>query len=123
MAAKPDQGQPGTNVSGEFRPQGKGPHDDVEVRVGYGLVHVPHLGAFLCNVHIREFRLTEVEDGWRGMFKGDRAGKPVVAYVFQTTYKDALVLAITSMDLGQLSWTHDQYPPKRFSSPGPRLLF
>lgn len=102
---------------------GKGPHDDREVRLGYGLKSAEALVALMAGVRLREVRFTEVEDGWRAMFKGDLKGKPVVAYAYHDTYAAVLMFSITSLDLGRLSWHHDEYPPKRYGNPPIPLRF
>jgi hypothetical protein len=108
---------------GEWRRTGKGPHDDLEVRVGYALTNVPVMAFMLDDVTIREVRLTEVEDGWRLMLKGDRSGKPVVAYTYGDTYRDTMVAGLTMLDTGKAYWDHDEYPPKRFAKPTTPLRF
>lgn len=114
---------PLSKLIGTWRTPGQGPHDDVEVRLGYGLRHVEQLTEMHGNVRLREFRVTEVEDGWRVMFKGDRRGKPVVAYVYASSYINALIVAITSLDIGKCVWHHDEYPPKRYDKPTVPLRF
>ena len=114
---------PSTEVGGKWRNPGQGPHPDPEVRLGYALRQAPALSSKVAGVRLRELRITEVDDGWRVMLKGDRGKKPLVAYIFSETYIDALVIAMTSLDIGRLTWHHDEYPPKRYASPTTPLRF
>jgi len=123
MRARKQRPEQLSKLSGTWRTRGKGPHDDPEVRLGYGLKHAPANARYKSDVHLREIRVTEVEDGWRVMFKGDRGKRPVIAYVFAETYAIAVVLAVTSLDIGILAWYHDDYPPKRYDKPTGRLRF
>lgn len=109
--------KPRSKLPGTWRPAGKGPHDDVEVRFGYAIKHAPTSVAVMHGVTLREVRATEVDGGWRLMFKGNRKGKPVVAYIYHDSYLEALVLAFTTLDVGLLVWHHDDYPPKPSDSP------
>lgn len=115
--------QPRTKVPGNWRPPGKGPHDDPEVRLGYRMKHAPANTRHRAGVHLREFRLTEVEGGWRAMVKGDRGNEPVVCYIFAETYATALIICITSLDINYVTWHHDAYPPKRYGNPTTPLRF
>lgn len=114
---------PAMNIASRWRPSGQGPNPDLEVRIGYAVRHIEAHAAWKHQVHIRELRVTEVEDGWRLMFKGDRDGKPVVSYIYNDTYLSALTLGLTTLDLGQCSWEYDKYPPKRYGSPPVALRF
>lgn len=113
------QGKP----SGTWEPPGKGPHDSLELRVGYGLANLPATVKEETGVYFREFRISEVEDGWLAVVKGDRGKRPVVAYAFAASYREALTLAITLQDTGRAVYDHDRYPPKRWPGPTKRLDF
>lgn len=115
--------QPRTKVPGTWRTPGKGPHDDLELRVGYGLSHMQVTAAKTGRIYLREFRITEVEDGWLAMVKGDRGKKALVAYFFAETYRGALVSAITSLDTGTAPYRADSYPPRRYLPDPGRLVF
>lgn len=112
-----------TEVPRTSRPPGQGPHPDPEVRFGYALKHAPALSVREAGVHLRELRVTEVDAGWRVMLKGDRGPQPVVAYIFSETYAAALLIALTSLDIGRLTWHHDAYPPTRYDNPPVPLRF
>ncbi len=118
-----EHSSPRTKVPGTWRPPGQGPHPDLEVRLGYALKHAEAHTSWKHQVHLREVRLTEVEDGWRLMFKGDHDGKPVVAYAYDDTYIDALIQGLTTLDLGRCVWSPDDYPPKRYAKPTVPLRF
>lgn len=105
-------GEPPIKIGGEFRGRGKGPHDDVEVRVAYALIHAPTLASFLSNVELREFRINQVDDGWRLMLKGKRGREHQVAFFYAENWRDLVTLAVTSLDTGRVDWYHDRYPPK-----------
>ena len=105
-------GRPPIKIGGEWRPQGKGPHDDVEVRVAYALVHVPVLAKFLSDVDLREFRISSADGGWRLMLKGTRRDKHVVAFFHADSWKDLITLCATTLDTGAATWYPDLYPPK-----------
>ena len=95
----------------------------MDLRVGYGLANLPATVLEEGLVRLRELRITEVEEGWLAMVKGDKGKRPVVAYAFANTYREALTLAITLQDTGQASWDSDDYPPKRYPAPTQRLAF
>lgn len=108
----PSAGEPSIEIEGEFRPQGKGPHDDVEVRVAYSLVHAATLTWFMEQVELLELRVSVLEDGYRVMLKGTRKGKHLVAFFRAASWREAITLAATSVDCGYVTWWPDQYPPK-----------
>ena len=120
-AGRPDH--PQTKVSGTSRPPGQGPHPDPEVRFGYALKQAPAYTQKHGGVHLRELRVTEVDGGWRVMVKGDRGKEPVVCYTYHESYVAALVLAMSFLDQGQVTWHHDRYPPQRYASPPIPLRF
>lgn len=99
-----------TKVGGHWRTPGRGPADDLEVRFGYSLIQTPAMSLELCGVELSEFRVTRVDVQWRCMLKGLRRNKPVVAFFYEDTYKDVLVLALTSLDLGRVKWYPDKFP-------------
>jgi len=101
---------PPLNNGGEYRTQGKGPHDDVEVRVAYGLTHAPRHAKWTQNVELREFRITDIGGSWRVMLKGRRKGKAMVAFFNAETWRDAIALSVTSLDTGYVTWRPDRYP-------------
>lgn len=98
---------------GQWRTQGKGPHDDLEVRVAYALVNAETIARFLDGVLLQEFRLTALELGYRVMLKGMRGGKPVVAYFYEEAWRDVVRLAVTSLDTARATWTPDIHPLKK----------
>lgn len=62
---------------------------------------------------MRELRLTDMGDEWRVMLKGERRGKPVVAFLHAATWRDAIVLCATSLDTGNVLWRPDRYPGEK----------
>ncbi len=105
-------GKTPTEVGGEWRLSGKGPHDDPEVRLGYGLCHVPTMCLMLEGVVFSEFRVTALADGYRVMVKGMRGEDPVVSFYYADTFRDVVMVAVTHLDIGRSTWNHDAYPPK-----------
>lgn len=97
--------------SGEWRAQGKGPHDDIEVRVAYGLFHTPTVVAFLDGVDLDEMRISKLPHTWRLMLKGRRSGQPLVAFYYADTWRDLIVLMVTSTDSQHTGWQQDDHPP------------
>lgn len=114
---------PRSKLHGTWQAPGKGPADNLEERFGYALKHAPAYAERKEGVRLRELRVTEVEDGWRAMLKGDRRGKPVVAYFYAPAFSDVLVQCLTSLDSHYCSWHHDEYPPRRYVSPTTTLRF
>lgn len=105
-------GKPPIKIGGRWRPLGKGPHDDLEVRVAYSLRHGETLCGFLAGVELTQFTLFKREDGWLVMLKGVRVGRKVVAFLNAADFSGALVLAATSMDTARVPWKKDNPPPK-----------
>lgn len=107
-------GKPLIKISGEWRPQGKGPHDDVEVRVAYGMFHIPTLLQFIDGVSLTEIRLQPITGGWRGMIKGTRGKEKLVAWFYGASLHEVLVLLVTSADTGYVDWGPDRpWKPKK----------
>lgn len=105
--------KPPLNNGSEYRTQGKGPHDDVEVRVAYGLTHAARHAKWTQNVELREFRITAVDDGCWVMLKGRRNGTKLVAHFNAGDWKDAIALCVTCLDTGRVSWVLDDYMPRK----------
>lgn len=103
-------GAPPIKIGGEWRPSGKGPHDDVEVRVAYSFLHAPTLARFLSGVAITAVWLTVEPGGWRATIKGGRGSKHVVAYLHGASFRDAVTICATSLDTGSLRWWEDSRP-------------
>lgn len=103
-------GQPPIKIGGEWRPPGKGPHDDVEVRVCYSFLHAPTLAKFLSNVDLQAMWLMVEDGGWRLTLKGRRRGKPVVAYFHERNLRDVVTLAATTLDCARVTWWEDPRP-------------
>lgn len=104
--------RPPIKIGGEWRTQGKGPHDDLEVRVAYSLRHGPALCSFLAGLELTQMSLFKREDGWLVMLKGERPGKQRVAFLNASTFEGALVLAATALDSGNVPWKVDVPWPK-----------
>lgn len=104
-------GAPPMKIGGELRPPGKGPHDDVEVRVAYSLRHGDVLCAFLAGLELTQMSLFKREDGWLVMLKGERGKKKRVAFMNAGTFADALVLVATSLDTNSVPWREDKPRP------------
>jgi len=105
-------GNPPIKIGREFRPRGQGPHDDVEVRVAYALLHAEALAFFLTGVVLREWRVVALADRYYVMLKGKRKGKFVVAFIHANTWRDAMVCAATTLDTDSATWHEDKHPPK-----------
>ena len=103
---------PSTKVDSQWRPPGKGPHDDIEVRLAYGLIHMPVLTDFLAGITLKEIRVTAVEGGWRVMLKGKRGKEHKVAFFAADTLRGALMEAVTTVDINYTEWHPDRFPPK-----------
>jgi len=112
MGKPKSTGLPPSKDGRPWRPPGKGPHDDREVRLAYGLVHLPAVAHFLDGVELQEMRLTLVEEGYRVMLKGKRGNQPKVAFLYANSWKDALILVATTLDSGHSVWWDDKYPPR-----------
>ncbi len=123
MEGTPGNDRPPTEVAGKWRSPGRGPSDDLDLRVGYGLANMPGTARKTSGLAFREFRITEVEDGWLAMVKGDKGRRPVVAFAYAETYRDALLLGLTLLDTGRCWWQDDDYPPKRYPDKPGRLIF
>lgn len=106
-------GWPPIKIGGEWRPKGKGPHDDVEIRVAYGMFHAPTTAAMMDGVSLHHCWMSQVDDQWRVMLKGTRRGKPMVAFFYGPSWRDAIVLMVTSLDSGHAAWRTDTKPPKK----------
>ena len=100
-----------TKVSGEWRTQGKGPHDDVEVRVAYSFIHAPALAYFLAGVELTPVRFTKEQGRWLLMLLGERPRMRVVAFVSADTYREAIVLCATYLDTNSVPWKESKPPP------------
>ncbi len=104
-------GRPPIKIGGEWRPNGKGPHLDVEVRVAYAILHAQTLTQYLDGVTLTQLRVTPKRDHVLVMLKGTRKGKPLVAWFGQPTWREALTLVATCMDSGHVEWRIDEPPP------------
>lgn len=91
---------------------GKGPHDDLEVRVAYSLFITPALTRYIAGVELLELRVSAVGEEWRLMLKGLRRGKHLVAFFYAPTWRDVFVHMTTMVDIGYVTWYDDIYPPK-----------
>ncbi len=91
---------------------GRGPHDDIEVRVAYILNHAPALTSWVSDVVLKEFRVSVLKDGYRVMVKGKRRKEHVVAFFNADTWSQVLATATTSLDTHYAVWHRDMYPPK-----------
>lgn len=105
-----EAGWPSIKIDGEWRPPGKGPHDDVEVRVAYSFLHAPALARFLSGVDMDAMWLMAEEGGWRLTIKGKRGERPVVAYFHATSFRNVVTLAATSLDTDRAKWWPDDNP-------------
>ncbi len=97
-------------IDGEWRSKGKGPHDDLEIRVAYSFLNLPEYSRWTTQVEVTAVWLTAEEGGWRVSLKGIRRGRPLRAFLHAPDYKAAVVLAGTSVDVGQVEWKHDPRP-------------
>lgn len=104
--------RPAPNGAGEWRPGGKGPHSDVEVRVAYGLFHAETNAFFLDGVVLTQMGMFKKDDGWLLLLKGTRGKRKLKAWLHAVTWRDALVLAATCLDSAHLNWQTDTPPPK-----------
>lgn len=116
MGPVPERRPPSRDAGG-WRRRGQGPHDDVEVRVAYALVNAECLARFLDGVTLQEFRVTAMAEDYRVMLKGVRGGKPVVCFLYEATWRDALRLGVTMLDTGRVYWEPDDYPLKNARQP------
>lgn len=103
-------GRPPIKIGGEWRPQGKGPHSDVEVRVAYSLFHAEVNAFFLDGVKLTQMSLFKKDDGWLLLLKGVRRGRKLKAWFVAPSFRDALVVATTSLDCAHVSWQADTPP-------------
>lgn len=118
MAWYAKESEQATKVTGEWRPDGKGPHDDVEVRVAYGLHHLDKVVLFLCGVELTHFSLFKKRDGWLVMLKGVGPRHPMIAWMHAKTFKEALVVVATTCDSSHVDWRIEDPPrPKGQASP------
>lgn len=108
--ARTEERRPTSKDDNRWRKQGKGPHDDLEVRVAYALVHIPTLLRFLADITLTAFWITAEEGGWRLTIKGIRRKKPVVAYLHVEAFRDLMGAAATSADSNTLRWWPDKHP-------------
>lgn len=104
---------PPIEIASQWRRNGKGPHDDVEVRVAYALCHVPVMTRMLDGVEFSEFRVTALAEGYRVMVKGTRGKHALVSFYYGDTFRDVLACALTHLDTGRAYWVLDDYPVKR----------
>lgn len=104
--------EPPIKIGGRWRPAGKGPHDDVEIRVAYSFIHLPNAVFLLDGVSLTDFSLMKREDGWLVMLKGTRRGVKKIAWLHAKTWKEAVTLAATATDSQHTPWA-DPKPPKR----------
>lgn len=95
---------PPIEIAGTWRNRGRGPHDDVEVRVAYGLLHLDTVVHFLHGIELTAFALWKKEDEWVVMLKGQGPRKPMIAWLHAPTFKDALVMAATACDSSHVDW-------------------
>lgn len=112
MAGPYQAGEPSTEVGGAWRTPGKGPDDDLEVRVGYSVVHAQANSYYLAGVVLSELRLAQGKRGCYVMLRGKRRGKKLVAFMHGATWRDALVIAATALDTNRVPWNLDTWKPK-----------
>lgn len=112
MERLPVHGAPAIKVAGEYRPAGRGPHDDIEVRVAYSLRHGAVLCEFLADLELTQLSLFKQEDGWLVMLKAKRGKRKRVAFMQAADFSDALVIAATSLDTNRVPWKVDKPRPK-----------
>jgi len=101
--------EPPIKIGGPWQRLGKGPAGDVEARVAYGLVNAPETAEYTSGVKLTEFRVSEVLDGYRVILKGRSRGKPRIAFVHATTWRDAIRLAVTMLDSAHVPWGRDTW--------------
>ncbi len=111
MPLHQDAQLPPITIGGQWRPGGKGPHDDIEVRVAYGIFNTPVLTQMLGGVELSQLRVTKVDYGWLIMLKGVRRGRYLVAFFSAPTMRDVFVLMTTCVDIGYVTWKDDDHPP------------
>lgn len=107
----PEAPRPPIKIGREWRPNGRGPHDDLEVRVAYSLRQGEALCWFLAGLELTQMSIFKQEDGWLVMLKGERPGAKRVAFLNASTFEGALVLAATAMDSGNVPWKLDTPRP------------
>lgn len=112
MPGKAQAASPPIKIGGEWRTRGRGPHDDLEVRVAYSLRHGETLCGFLAGVELTQLTFFKKPEGWLIMLKGKRGRDKRVAFLNAFTFEGALVLAATAMDSGDIPWKKDNPPPK-----------
>lgn len=96
--------EPPINIAGTWRSAGKGPDTDLEVRIGYGLMHMDRNADFLHGIQLTHYSMFRVDDGWLVMLKGKGPRKPYIAWIHGPTFKAAMVAATTSIDSGHVDW-------------------
>jgi len=97
-------------IGSRFRPAGKGPHDDPEIRVAYSLVNLPETLSHLSGVELVAFWVTRTPDGWRLTLKGRRGDKYLVAYMHESEFRDILIAGVSTVDTARCSWQPDKRP-------------
>lgn len=107
----PMHGGPPIKIGGEWIPNGRGPNDNLEVRVAYALRHGETLCKFMAGVTLTQLTLFKKDYGWLVMLKGARGKEKLVAFLSATDFSGALVLAATSMDTSRVPWKKDEPPP------------
>lgn len=112
MSRGPTRPAPSIKIDGAWRPRGKGPHDDREVRMAYALCHTPTLTKLLSGVDFTELRVTKLAEVYRVMVKGKRGKRYLVSFFYGGTIVEALMSALTHLDTGYAHWKDDAYPPK-----------
>ena len=105
-------GRPPIKIGGEWRSQGKGPHDDVEVRVAYSLFHAEANAFFLSGVKLTQMSVFAKPDGYLLLLKGKRGKKKLKAWLHADSWRAALTLGSTCLDCDRVPWTLDERPPK-----------
>ncbi len=110
-------GQSPIKIGDEWMPKGKGPHDDIEVRVAYGLFQTPDLVGDLASVDLQEMRLSVNRGEWRLLLKGVRRKRYVIAYFYAPTWREVLTEMVTMADTGYIPWQDDEVPLPSFEAP------
>lgn len=85
----------------------------MEVRVAYGLFHLPITSFMLADITLQGMYLSRVGTEWRLMLKGTRGKRYLVAFFYGPSWTEVLTLAITSIDSGHVDWTDDSHPPTK----------